>query len=112
MYTIYLLWHPIYERTYIGITTDLKRRLRQHNKEIVGGAKSTVRWAPNWTVYCKLEGFENRSVAMRWEKLLKLRSRGLLARRLAFLELGNKICPPGKNMYIVPDNIVYSKESL
>ena len=29
------------QRTYIGVTTNLTRRLRQHNKEIRGGAKYT-----------------------------------------------------------------------
>jgi predicted GIY-YIG superfamily endonuclease len=29
------------KRTYVGYTMDLKKRLRQHNGEIKGGAKST-----------------------------------------------------------------------
>ena len=27
--------------TYVGMTNDLKKRIRQHNKEIKGGAKCT-----------------------------------------------------------------------
>lgn len=33
-------------RTYIGVTNDIARRLRQHNGEIAGGARSTRRFRP------------------------------------------------------------------
>lgn len=36
--------------TYTGITTDLNRRLRQHNGEITGGAKATRSKGP-YVVY-------------------------------------------------------------
>lgn len=41
MYCIYLLKHSIHNKTYLGITNNLKRRIRQHNCEIKGGAKYT-----------------------------------------------------------------------
>ena len=34
--------------SYNGITVDLNRRLRQHNNEIKGGARSTVANSPGW----------------------------------------------------------------
>ena len=38
---MYLLIHNIHNKTYLGITNNLKRRLRQHNREIKGGSKYT-----------------------------------------------------------------------
>ena len=49
-WTLYLLENEPKTRTYVGVTKDLKRRLRQHNKELVGGAKYTARFGP-WTLY-------------------------------------------------------------
>jgi len=40
-WSIYLLENTDNKRTYIGVTTDIDRRLRQHNGELVGGAKYT-----------------------------------------------------------------------
>jgi predicted GIY-YIG superfamily endonuclease len=39
----YILCNDVNNSTYNGYTTDLKRRLRQHNTEIKGGAKCTTR---------------------------------------------------------------------
>lgn len=107
MWTVYLLYHFVHSRTYIGCTTDVNRRLRQHNKEIKGGAKSTSRFAPGWQVYCTLNGFKDRSEAMRWEKILKCRFRGLKPRSLAFRDVSKGICPGKGKQYPVPKNIRY-----
>ena len=37
-------------KTYIGVTNDISRRIRQHNGEIVGGARYTRRFRP-WKFY-------------------------------------------------------------
>lgn len=37
-------------KTYIGVTNDISRRIRQHNGEIAGGARSTRRFRP-WKFY-------------------------------------------------------------
>jgi putative endonuclease len=49
MYFVYLLKHPS-GRSYIGITTDIERRLKQHNRILEGGAKYTRSFSPEWTV--------------------------------------------------------------
>lgn len=107
MWYLYLLWHSGYERTYIGVTTDLDRRIRQHNKEIKGGAKSTSKYAPGWEIYSIVCGFEDRSTVMRWEKIIKSRERGLYSRDKALENLEKRICPPGKQ-YEVPERLKYS----
>ena len=40
-YNVYLLQNTDNNRTYIGITNNLERRIRQHNGIIKGGAKYT-----------------------------------------------------------------------
>lgn len=54
---------------YCGITTDLQKRLRQHNGEIVGGAKYTKTRQPCQLVYS--ETAENRSLAGQREYQIK-----------------------------------------
>ena len=53
-------------RTYIGITNNLKRRLRQHNGDIVGGAKYTRSNRP-WQMIGYLGGFRNKNEVLRFE---------------------------------------------
>lgn len=43
-------------KTYVGSTNDIVRRLRQHNGEIVGGAKRTHANRP-WSYFAVLTGF-------------------------------------------------------
>lgn len=63
---VYLLRSTRRTRTYIGIATDVDRRLRQHNGELVGGARSTRSGRP-WQVLRRLGPFPSRSVASRVE---------------------------------------------
>lgn len=101
MWYVYLLKSG--NRTYIGSTTNPHRRLRQHNGEIVGGARATR--GKQWVLYSYLKGFENRSAACRWEKIIKSRARGLTPRHNAMFLLICGICPKGRVEYKVPENI-------
>jgi structure-specific endonuclease subunit SLX1 len=56
--------------TYIGATVDLDRRIRQHNKLIVGGAHATsmkVAKGEMWSYYCYVENFPNYNEALKFE---------------------------------------------
>jgi predicted GIY-YIG superfamily endonuclease len=66
---VYLLksLNPKYlRRTYIGYTVDPKRRIRQHNGEITGGAKRTIKARP-WQMICYIEGFPNQRTGLQYE---------------------------------------------
>ena len=59
-------------RTYAGVTNDLKHRLRQHNGEIIGGARATRQFRP-WKIASVVTGFgSDKSAAMRFEWFLKM----------------------------------------
>lgn len=62
--------------TYIGATTDLNRRIRQHNKEIKGGAVATSIKVNNgeiWKYICYIENCPSWNAALqcewRWKQL-------------------------------------------
>ena len=62
----YLLRSTRIRRTYVGIAVDVDRRLRQHNGELVGGARSTRSGRP-WVVARRLGPFADRAEASRVE---------------------------------------------
>jgi len=56
--------------TYVGATIDLEHRLRQHNKEIKGGAHATsakVDKGEFWTRACHVSGFPTWQSALQFE---------------------------------------------
>ena len=56
--------------TYVGATVDLDRRLRQHNKEITGGATATgarVTKGETWIRVAHVEGFPDWQAALQFE---------------------------------------------
>jgi structure-specific endonuclease subunit SLX1 len=66
--------------TYVGATIDVERRLRQHNKEIKGGAHATsmkVDKGETWTRICYVEGFPDWQAALQFEWRWKQLSRKL-----------------------------------
>lgn len=62
----YLLKSINTNRTYIGYSNNLGRRIRQHNGEIVGGAKSTRIGKP-WKIIGYISGFPDKSSALKFE---------------------------------------------
>lgn len=80
--------------TYVGATVDLERRLRQHNKELVGGAVATTRkvgQGEHWVRAAHISGFPSWSAALqfewRWKQLTRKAPRELppLHRRMQAL---------------------------
>ena len=64
--------------TYVGATIDLEHRLRQHNKEIKGGAHATsakVDKGEFWTRACHVSGFPTWQSALQFEWRWKQLSR-------------------------------------
>ncbi len=53
-------------KTYCGVTNNRSRRIRQHNGEIVGGAKQTRANRP-WVMIAVLNGFQSIAEAQRFE---------------------------------------------
>ena len=64
--------------TYVGATVDLNRRLRQHNKEIKGGAHATgikVAQGETWIRAAHVSGFPDWQAALQFEWRWKQLSR-------------------------------------
>jgi structure-specific endonuclease subunit SLX1 len=56
--------------TYIGATIDLDKRIRQHNKELKGGATATsikVSRGEIWSYVCYVENFPSWNEALKFE---------------------------------------------
>jgi putative endonuclease len=66
MYFVYILKSESYNRSYIGISENLVRRLKEHNS---GKTKSTKFYRP-WKLFYS-ESFEDRIKAREREKYLK-----------------------------------------
>ena len=77
---VYVLRSADGARTYVGITTDVDRRLAQHNGDLPGGARSTRHGRP-WRVEALSPPLPDRSTALRLEHRVK-RARGAARIRL------------------------------
>ena len=78
-----LLATPLRQATYVGATVDLTHRLRQHNKEIKGGAVATgIRVAKGdiWIRAAHVSGFPDWQAALQFEWRWKQLTRKLPAK--------------------------------
>lgn len=73
-YVVYLLTNTCNNRTYLGVTNNINRRLRQHNGEIKGGAKYTHSFKGTgcWQYYLQIHNV-NKSQALSIERIAKNR---------------------------------------
>jgi len=75
--------------TYVGATVDLNHRLRQHNKEIKGGAHATsikVDEGEIWVRACHVSGFPDWRSALQFEWRWKQLSRKYQSTKIPPLE--------------------------
>ena len=77
------------QKTYVGITPDLDRRLAQHNGEQSGGAKATHGRA--WERICHVTGFPDHRAALqfewRWKQISRRLTGSPVDRRFEALQL-------------------------
>jgi len=75
-YLVYLLVNTSNNCTYIGSTNNLLRRLRQHNGELVGGAKYTKAMKKDgiWLCYGTINNL-TKNLALSIEKKIQKRTR-------------------------------------
>jgi predicted GIY-YIG superfamily endonuclease len=84
-------------QTYVGATVDVDRRLRQHNKEISGGARATgmrVDQGLDWKRACHIQGIPEWRTALqiewRWKQIGRTQCKHVknpLRRRLQSLKV-------------------------
>jgi len=77
-YVVYVLINTLHNRTYVGITNNPTRRLRQHNGELVGGAKYTTsnKGLGEWKFYGFIRNL-GKIQSLSIEKRIKIKSRKL-----------------------------------
>jgi structure-specific endonuclease subunit SLX1 len=84
MWHCYLLYSESTNRTYIGITNNLDKRIKQHNQELSGGAKAT-KIAQDWK-YQKTIQVPDKSTALsieyQWKQVSGLEKRLILGDKL------------------------------
>jgi predicted GIY-YIG superfamily endonuclease len=75
-YVVYVLVNTVHNKTYVGITNNPTRRLRQHNGELVGGAKYTTFNKGNgeWLFYGFIKNLEKKQ-SLSIEKKIKIKSK-------------------------------------
>jgi predicted GIY-YIG superfamily endonuclease len=72
LFKVYVLFDINSNKTYVGSTNDLKRRIRQHNNEIKGGAKYTTNSNNSkWKYLYYISGFPDHQNALQAEWKLK-----------------------------------------
>lgn len=107
-YCVYLLINTNNNKTYIGITNNINRRIRQHNGDLVGGAKYTTNNKNDgkWLYY----GFINnlsKNISLSLEKKIKIKSRKLNGKPLDKRLKAINIIIDEYNLNNLNDNILF-----
>ena len=91
---VYLLISDLYQHSYIGATIDYNHRLRQHNKELVGGAIYTsniVLRGEKWNIHRFVSGFPTWQAALQFEWRWKQISRTVVKKQTTNKKMTIKI---------------------
>jgi len=67
MFTVYVLYSKVFDKLYIGYTSNIEERLKSHNQ--LGKKDWTKRYRPWTLIYSEI--YESKSVAVKREKELK-----------------------------------------
>ena len=92
-WSLYLLENSDNKKTYLGVTVNINRRIRQHNGELVGGARYTSSNKGNGTWILKaIVNDLSKSKALSFERIIKNKRRKgkgktPLEKRLYLMEL-------------------------
>ena len=115
--------------TYIGATIDIDKRIRQHNKEISGGATATsikVNMGEIWSYACYVENLPTWKAALqfewRWKQLSRLiqkrqpKLKPYEKRMNALIELLNLERPTSAaelySSWLKPPNIIFNDNKI
>jgi predicted GIY-YIG superfamily endonuclease len=90
MYKCYIIYNN--NNSYVGMTNNIERRIRQHNQIIKGGAKYTRLIGNGWNYICFIDGFKSKIHALQFEWALKHinKKKGILNRMDNLILLLNK----------------------
>ena len=102
MYLVYLIRSK--NLSYVGMTNDFTKRIRQHNQEIKGGARYTKKGI-DWYPILIIDGFKDKRSACQCEWRLK-RGRGGCKGRIIYL---NDYIKNNKRWTSNSDNIIDQK---
>ena len=107
-YIVYLLTNTCNNRTYLGVTNNPMRRLKQHNGEMKGGARYTQTFKETgfWQYYLQISNV-NKSEALSIERIAKNRrtlGKNAVEKRLKVLLPILENYPQSKIIYMEDNN--------
>ena len=106
MYLVYIIKSKDKGITYIGMTNNFYRRLRQHNQEITGGAKYTKK-SKHWIPIMIIDGFLCKRDALQCDWRLKRKGKGIDGRLTYINYLLNNIEKWTKNSKRLKEQKLY-----
>lgn len=65
-FIVYIIYSQKLDRYYIGYTTDMTKRINEHNSGVSTFTAKATDWILKWS-----KGFDSRELAMKEEKIIK-----------------------------------------